>query len=165
MGEKARGMGLVPEGLKLGSGRRQDGRLVRLTSHHTTPAWPRADAADKPDPTPPPQDVTYTIVVDFGEWNVKNGYTAPAVKPNRWPLRRSHEGRRRPSTGHLKNPARQWLLRHPWLGGRREGPQHGTRMAMDRCRTHHLPKVAGIALLPVVNLICLLARRRRSSSP
>jgi hypothetical protein len=25
----------------------------------------------------------YTIVVDFGEWNVKNGYTAPAVKPNR----------------------------------------------------------------------------------
>lgn len=58
-------------------------------SRPTTPAWPRADAADKPDPTPPPQDVTYTIVVDFGEWNVKNGYTAPAVKPNRWPLRRS----------------------------------------------------------------------------
>jgi len=26
----------------------------------------------------------YTIVVDFGEWNVKNGYTSPAVKPNRY---------------------------------------------------------------------------------
>ena len=33
-------------------------------------------------------DNQHTIVVDFGEWNSKNGYTAPAVKPNRWPLRR-----------------------------------------------------------------------------
>jgi hypothetical protein len=27
---------------------------------------------------------SYTIRVDFGEWNVKNGYTSPAVKPNRY---------------------------------------------------------------------------------
>jgi len=31
---------------------------------------------------------TYSIEVDFGEWNVKNGYTSPSVKPNRWPLKR-----------------------------------------------------------------------------
>ena len=36
-----------------------------------------------------PSQASYTIVVDFGEWNVKNGYTSPAVKPNRWPLKRS----------------------------------------------------------------------------
>ena len=29
-------------------------------------------------------DTCYTIVVDFGEWNVKNGYTSPTVKPNRY---------------------------------------------------------------------------------
>jgi len=30
----------------------------------------------------------YLIEVNFGEWNTKNGYTAPSVRPNSWPYRR-----------------------------------------------------------------------------
>lgn len=64
-------------------------RATKIWEHAIGRPLFRVCASEEAPDHPEDSRITYTIEVDFGEWNAKNGYTAPSVRPNRWPLRRS----------------------------------------------------------------------------